>query len=71
MKEENNYYFNCEKCRKLLSVKEDNYLGNPEFCKHWCNECFAKIKEWLLLKNKQKRARPKKLKNKLLINYVK
>jgi len=38
----------CYKCNKKLSSGDDNYLGlNPEYCKHWCNECFKGILDWI------------------------
>ena len=46
----------CSKCGGEIELfgNEDNFLGqDPESCKHWCNKCFEKIKEWI---RKQKRS---------------
>lgn len=58
-------FVKCDSCGKIS--KEDNFLGNPETCKHWCNKCFIKIKNWVERKNQPtEKINPQKLLNKFL-----
>ena len=44
------FYFKCNHCGVILDgiQANDNCLSRDEnTCKHWCDKCFKKIKEWI------------------------